>query len=264
MKRLRCLVLLTVLLLGMGDFFVGAKERVVSQGHSDAKNRGDCREQGTCSLEDGPKDSLVNTLLGLYQSAGSTAGRFLLAYTTLLEQHPLITKSVTSGIVGGLGDVTAQLLERYWKVSALNLDLGRSLTIAAEGLLISGPLLHLAYNWMDEHIDLEKVFGESDASKWMRCALQVTFDMLIMDSIFVATLMVTSAILQGRYNSVRHELRFDYLPAVRVSWLSSFSMTPLQFLNFAYIPVQFRVLITNLEDVVWNAAVSYMAHKSRR
>ena len=51
--------------------------------------------------------------------------------------------------------------------------------------------------------------------------------------------------------------------AVRVAWLASLTMSPLQFVNFGLIPLRFRVLVTNFQDVIWNASVSYMAHRSR-
>merc|ERR1719183_2027554 len=190
-------------------------------------------------------------------------------YLHFLDECPAITKSITAGVIGGVGDILAQLGE--WAVlnklqrpkgasdgQLFRLDVHRAFTIAAEGLLVSGPLLHFAYEWLDE---IFSVLGNEHDSfsphKFLTTMAQVLIDLVVMDSFFVATLMVTSAFLQGRRcHQVWHELRNEYISAVKVSWLSSLSMAPLSFLNFGYIPVQFRVLVTNFQDVVWNAAVS--------
>ena len=200
---------------------------------------------------------VTNFIVGCFDSVASM-------YTTQLDEFPLRTKSITSSLVGGFGDLLAQIFERRYRTRSSCLEFDRTFTVAVEGLLVSGPLLHYAYDWMDDYLNLAYVFGDSLEAKWFSCFLQVTFDIIVMDSIFVATLMITSALLQGRYASIRREMMFEYTPAGRVSWLSSLSMTPLQFFNFAFVPLQFRVMITNLEDVAWNAAVSHMAHKSRR
>jgi len=146
-------------------------------------------------------------------------------------------------------------------VQASSLDLHRAFTVAAEGMFLSGPVLHYAYEWMELHMSTAN--SASMPQQWLMSILQVVFDIMVLDSIFTGTLMVATAILQGRSTSILQELRTEYIPAAKVSFLSSASMAPLQFINFGYVPVQFRVLISNVQDVVWNAAVSYMAHRSR-
>ena len=141
--------------------------------------------------------------------------------------------------------------------SVRTLNLYRALTVSAEGTFVSGPLLHYAYDWLDT-----VTFGIESA--WTDTMLQVVIDILLMDSIFTATLMVTSALLQGHTVArVLTELRYDYVSADRAAWISSLAMAPLQVCNFELVPVEFGVLITNLQDIVWNAAISYMAHWKR-
>ena len=135
-----------------------------------------------------------------------------------------------------------------------------------EGLLVSGPLMHYSYAILEE---LLPIYNENDNDtsyyhSWLMTICQVILDLLIMDSIFVATLITTSALLEGRMRDIPQELRQDYTSAVKVSWFNSFCWAPVQCLSFKYIPFHYRVLAVNLQDVAWNASVSYMAHRNRK
>ena len=65
------------------------------------------------------------------------------AYTTALERQPLLAKSMTAGLVGGLGDLVAQWITRS---PGTPVDVERFLAVAFDGLLVSGPGLHLGYS----------------------------------------------------------------------------------------------------------------------
>jgi Mpv17 / PMP22 family len=196
-------------------------------------------------------------------------------YDDLLNRYPLLTKSITAATVIFCGDLVAQRVEFYWfgpksgkgKIQVrqkFRPDIYRASTLAAEGMFISGPLLHFAYNWMDEYVST--IYGP-DATVLQRTIetlIQVAIDIFVFDSVFTLTLLLTSAVLQRRTcQQIITELRTELVPAVYVSWLSAGGMAPLQFLNFGIVPVQFRVLVTNFQDVIWSATVSYMAHRSR-
>jgi hypothetical protein len=208
-------------------------------------------------------------------------------YQRLLNEFPFFTKSATAGAVSFAGDLLAQSLiggggerERYRQLdmnSHFNsIDWNRAATVAAEGLFVAGPLLHLAYDWMDQHLTFLTTTAAPDTvapksgtvgttnAEFLSSLVQVLLDIFVMDSIFAATLLLVSAILQRRTRrQIYDELRTEYLSTVVAAWGSSLLMSPVQFCNFQFVPVQFRVLITNVQDVVWNAVVSYMAHRHR-
>jgi protein Mpv17 len=197
---------------------------------------------------------------------------WLSRYHALLQEYPIVTKSLTGGVIGILGDILAQVVIEQRRIRGTpqkqrRLDLYRTLTLTIEGVFVSGPLLHYAYDWMDELVvsGLGYDADEEASATFLSSLVQVILDLVLMDSFFVATLMMTSAILQGHgRKQILHELGTEFVPAVKISWLSSFFMSPLQFFNFRYLPVEFRVLLTNLQDVVWEAVVSFMAHRGRR
>lgn len=186
------------------------------------------------------------------ESLDSILASVLQVYQRFLREYPLVTKSLTAGFVALSGDLLAQIL-----IESRRVDTHRSWTVAAEGMFVSGPLLHIAYNWLDQ-------LAFPNIADWLMVWIQVAIDIFIMDSFFTATLMVTSAILQGRSRQqILSELRHEYGHAAQAAWASSGLTAPLQWINFRYIPVEFRVLITNFQDVLWNAVVSYMAHRRR-
>jgi len=184
-------------------------------------------------------------------------------YQSILIQYPAITTSLTAGVVALAGDLLAQLVEpsmlsqKRKDEDRPKIEVRRSLTIAAEGIFVSGPFLHYAYDYMETCILSLAV------NAWIRSLFQVILDIIVLDTILTGTFMITSGLLQGRKNKIIAEMKSDYLPAVRVAWLSSLGMAPIQLVNFRFVPLRFRVLVTNFQDVLWNAAVSYMTHRSR-
>ena len=206
-------------------------------------------------------DDLTDTVAQLCSAVMS----FLSFYFGLLVRFPLLTKSMTSGIIGGAGDLLAQTVERNLQRSTKGLaepiSLRRSLCVAAEGLFVSGPLMHYTYDLMDYWIPVEAATGS--LQKWALSLLQVLLDCVVMDALFVATLMVTTAILEGKAKRIPRELRTEYLDGVKAAWASSLCFAPMQCALFRYVPISLRVLAMNVQDIVWNASVSYVAHRNR-
>ena len=197
--------------------------------------------------------------------------RSLEDYEKSLVDFPLYTKAVTSGVIGGLGDLTAQLIlpkstKRTVAMPLSHLNLFRTFTVFMEGLFFSGPLLHLGYDHF-EHL-FPTTTGTTQSSDMTQItiasALQTFLDIIVMDSILACSFMLFSGIFQGQTpKRLWYEIKRELLDTVKVSWASSALMSPLQILNFAVVPLRYRVLITNIQDIFWNAAVSWSTHKTR-
>lgn len=202
--------------------------------------------------------SFLSTALPFLPTALTFLSMILAKYENVLVQYPAVTKSITAAVVSFVGDLMAQAVENRRKAETTKrFDLYRSFSLAAEGLFISGPLLHYAYDSFEGFMTSWEI-----GNIWVESVVQTFMDIIVLDAFFTGTLMVTSAALQG--HDIFKELKNDYIPAVYVAWLSSFSMAPLQLMNFGIIPLRYRVLVTNFQDVLWNAAVSTMAHRSRQ
>lgn len=181
-------------------------------------------------------------------------------YWNLLETDPIMTKSITSFVIGGIGDLYAQFFELRFAYGR-GFDLRRTLSVAAEGLLISGPLMHFVYDWMETILPIE---GSEASVTWIHAMIHVLIDSVLLDCLFVATLMVFTGVLEGKVGVIAKELQYDFIPTLKASWMSNFFFSPLEFLLFKFVPAKLRVLAINIQDIIWNAVVSYMAHRSRK
>mmetsp|Transcript_28801 Transcript_28801/g.66898 ORF Transcript_28801/g.66898 Transcript_28801/m.66898 type:complete len:320 (-) Transcript_28801:778-1737(-) len=189
---------------------------------------------------------------------------FVPIYLKLLEYAPAITKSVTTGFMGTMGDFLAQTVEmRASRETGRSISWYRLVCVATEGMLISGPIMHYFYDFLESAIP---VAGDNSTGleKWFLTILQVLADALLMDSLLVATFMAATAIMEGEIRNLPREFREGYLSVVKASWYTSLLCAPLQCLTFRYLPIAFRVLSVNISDIVWDATVSHAAYRARK
>ena len=192
-------------------------------------------------------------------------------YLLYLETYPIITKSVTAAFIQGVGDFSSQTFERKRhssvesKVSPKRkqkYDYQRTLAISAEGIFISGPMMHLAYDFFESILPISESEG---LMGWVITFIHVAADTFIMDTFFVLSALVISGILEGMsiQKQLLPQIRNEFMATTQAAWKSSFMLCPLQFICFRFLPVSLRVMAMNLQDIVWNAVVSYMIHRRR-
>lgn len=219
-------------------------------------------------------------------------------YVKALDSHPLITKSITSGFVGMSGDILAQTLE-YKRTCYLHCDSEqrkgmnfvydkrRGFAILIDGLFVSGPIMHLGYDLFERIIPTmpntmvsagataasknNKFVGgmalehHHTSSRSLAAILHVIADSVILDSIFIASAITTSDILEGYSlkDRVIPQLKEEYFTVWKASMTASSFMAPLEFAFFRYLPVSMRVLAVSMLDVLWDGMISFMAHRNR-
>lgn len=197
-------------------------------------------------------------------------------YFLQLQAAPLITKSITSGVIGICGDYMAQVLEfklkerrrrqskkthftNWWDRLSIRgtYNKRRGLAILCDGFFISGPLMHWAYDAF-EHV--LPITGHLSA------LVHVVADWLLLDSVLVATAFVITGLLEGYgfFRDIVPQFRSDFPGALKASWTTSLTLMPLEYVCFRYLPVSFRTLAMSVTDVIWDAVVSFMAHKNRK
>uniref|UniRef100_A0A6V2E3J1 Uncharacterized protein n=1 Tax=Ditylum brightwellii TaxID=49249 RepID=A0A6V2E3J1_9STRA len=150
------------------------------------------------------------------------------------------------------------------------LDIRRTFSSIAEKIFISAPLTNCMYHILDKITPIHET--SSGMYAWIAALGHLLVDILIMDSILVFTMMVVTSMLEGRRRkglsatttTLWNDIQSNYRATVKASWISSTLMSPVQFLSFRYLPVQMRMLVVNVEDVVWDGVVSYQAHKKSR
>jgi hypothetical protein len=201
-------------------------------------------------------------------------------YMAQLSMNPILTKSVTAGVIGAIGDYMAQGLERVLEAKSAQqsttprhqlggnqnrdpvverrYDTRRGLSCLLYGLLISGPLMHLAYD------AFEAILPTAGAGGGLAAISHVLADSVFLDSIFVATTFIVTGVMEGyKWRQVWSQLKGDYVPTLKASWVTSLGLLPIEFICFRYLPVSLRVMAVNFIDVIWDTVISFMAHRSR-
>lgn len=81
------------------------------------------------------------------EKSTSVLKRLLTSYNTNLEKHPHITKIISSGIVGGLGDILIQLIKNggSWQT----LDLRRLAVFVSVAAFYIAPVINIWFNWLN-------------------------------------------------------------------------------------------------------------------
>jgi hypothetical protein len=131
------------------------------------------------------------------------------------------------------------------------------MAILVDGLFVSGPIMHWGYNAMERILP---VGGHVAAM------IHVIADSIVLDSLFVATAMIGTGLLEGYKfrKDILPQLKRDYAPTVKAGWATSVTLMPLVFVCFRFLPVTLRTVAMNLTDVVWNGIISFMAHRNRQ
>jgi len=226
--------------------------------------------------------------------------RALSTYMHFLGTHELATKCITSGIIGGAGDICAQIFEQRmakgvaggvaaFSISSLllHIDKRRVFGTFFESTFMSGPLMHYAYNYMEYLVPVHEIDGDearkknvgeheqegdttelstvssSSLKQWAAASFHVLLDIILLGPIFVLSMMSTTSFIEGKFRTLGRELMMDFGPTLWASTLASIGFIPTQLLAFRLLPLRFRLLYMNVQDIVWNAIVSFMAHRSR-
>jgi len=183
-------------------------------------------------------------------------------YLIMLSTRPIITKSLTSGGMGVIGDLIAQKFEGNFVSDRNNTSTikgRRTFALFVDGLF-SGPVMHFAYEFF------EMIIPTSGNVSSFAAISHCIADSIFLDSFFVATSFFYTGLVEGL--SVRRDiipqLRKDYIPAVKAGFLSSIGLMPLEFLIFRFLPLSIRSFAVNFLDIIWCAVISFMTHRSRQ
>lgn len=87
------------------------------------------------------------------------------AYNGALNRRPITTKSITSGVMYGLGDVFAQVGESYKYGTPLELNWKRIGVMTLFGTVVSGPMYHYWFAYLDQ-LPLRMLQMRKNRQKW--------------------------------------------------------------------------------------------------
>ncbi|CAM9564028.1 unnamed protein product [Ascophyllum nodosum] len=191
----------------------------------------------------------------------SRLGRLLLLYSDSLDKSPVITKSISSGLIGMMGDIVAQMIEWGFGDSPAPWSdrymIWRSCAVMMDGLFVNGPLLHYAYDILERYMPAgESVLG---------AVMQVGIDVFVIDPLFAFFFVWSTGLFEGLSveHDILHTLRYNFLSMVMWLVVIGLCWAPLQIYLFNRYPVQFRVLVADFIDVVWTCVTSFFSHVRR-
>eukprot|EP00123_Amoebidium_parasiticum_P021436 comp6722_c0_seq1/m.2496 comp6722_c0_seq1/g.2496 ORF comp6722_c0_seq1/g.2496 comp6722_c0_seq1/m.2496 type:complete len:247 (-) comp6722_c0_seq1:444-1184(-) len=210
-----------------------------------------------CNLTPGFKAHTLNTPTQVLcrhfsQTSTHTAERKGLAglwkrYGELLETNPFVTKGITAGIIGGVGDVCCQKLvdkvdEVNWKRTGM--------FVLINGIYVA-PTIHVWYNLIARTIGrwggMQGVFA------------QLAADQLLFAPAFISSFTALLLAVEGRAADLPGHLAQHLWSTLIANWQI---WVPANYVNFRYVPLAYRVLFGNGVSLVWNTYLSYATHKS--
>jgi protein Mpv17 len=168
------------------------------------------------------------------------------AYSASLANRPIITKSLTSGAIFALSDMTAQ------KITG-DSDRSRTITSTLVGLLYFGPALHY---WL---LMISKLIpGFSVVATLKKTLLgQSIFGPTITCVFFAATLISTSGLASG-LAQLPNKIRQDLL----VTWASGLGYWPfVDLIMYGLVPFKWIPLGYNIASFFWTIYLSIQASR---
>jgi len=198
------------------------------------------------------------TALNLVGDLGNTILDSWNSYNQALENAPLITKSITAGVILGAADLAGQALENSGKETQIDddddykndssVDLARALRFATFGLILQAPWNHFYYLLLDGALPpTEDPFTTTTGIK-------VVIDQFIQAPIFTILIFYFLGILEGKsLEAVKLQLDKDYKDTMFANWKL---WVPATAVNIAFCPPALRVLFLNCVFFFWSIFLS--------
>ncbi|XP_028767708.1 PXMP2/4 family protein 4 [Neltuma alba] len=186
-----------------------------------------------------------------FASSSSSCGclskvRFVGWYLGMIKSRPILTKSVTSGLIYTAADLSSQTIS---PPSSEPFDFVRTLRMAGYGMIILGPSLHFWFNFVSNLFPRRDLF-----STFKKMAMGQAIYGPIMTVVFFSL----NAFLQGENNTeIVARLKRDVLPTM----LNGIMYWPVcDFITFRFVPVHLQPLVSNSFSYVWTIYMTYMAN----
>ncbi|KAJ5730877.1 uncharacterized protein N7483_005385 [Penicillium malachiteum] len=164
-------------------------------------------------------------------------------YQAKLAKRPILTASLSSGILFGSGDVLAQQavdhrgLEKH--------DFARTGRMALYGGAVFGPVATAWYRILQRHIVLKSTLGTA--------AARVAADQIVFAPTQLTVFLSAMAIMEG--SDPIEKWRHSFVPSYKANLL----VWPfVQAVNFTFVPLELRVLVVNLVSLGWNCFLSLL------
>jgi hypothetical protein len=185
--------------------------------------------------------------------------QLLASYKSALRNSPLQTKALTSLVIGLLGELLGAYLRRrkflatYKFASPASaprlVDFKRLGIFGFYGLAITGPFFHWWYGSLEKFVRNQNIEGNG-----AQVATKILLDRLVMTPPFLLfTLFYMQGMLTMQPKQTVEGVKRAYPTALALNWKV---WTVAQFVNFQYVPLDYRVLFGNAVAFWWNCYLS--------
>uniref|UniRef100_A0A3P8UCJ2 Peroxisomal membrane protein 2 n=1 Tax=Amphiprion percula TaxID=161767 RepID=A0A3P8UCJ2_AMPPE len=168
--------------------------------------------------------------------------RLLQQYLVLLKKYPILTKSVTSGILSALGNLLSQTLEARKKAKngapVTEVDVAGAARYAIYGFLVTGPVSHYFYQLMEVWMP---------TTDPLCIVKRLLLDRLFFAPGFLLLFYFVMNILEAKgWQDFEKKMRGSYWTALKMNWKV---WTPFQFINVNFVPVQVRTSLPSCPQI---------------
>jgi protein Mpv17 len=187
-------------------------------------------------------------------------------YEKALQEAPLRTKILTSGTILTSADLVRQLFfeEPRQDISKpdappTNFDAERTARMALFGLTIHPLWITGWFNFIDKWQGTLPA-GASKGTVLVSSVRKMLIDQLTSSPVFVATFIGAMALMQGGFNVeyMQQKIAQDWWTTVKGAW-SFWSVGHV--VNFAFVPLHWRILYVNVLSAGWGMFLSKMQAK---
>lgn len=213
----------------------------------------------------GSGDGGDKSLSGFWAPAVTVLAKLLASYSNLLTKHPYATKIVSSGFIGGLGDVLIQLYEGRAKGDAFAFDYRRLAVFTAVTAFYIAPVIHVWFNM------LAAMPMPAGAGNVLKAALMMVADQTVGATVITVGFFYAFELSQKLFPPYSDLPLLSFLDAglkstknnLWITMVANWYCWPIiNFVNFLVVPIQFRVLFSNFAAVFWNMFLSSVANRA--
>ncbi|ORY50879.1 hypothetical protein BCR33DRAFT_712848 [Rhizoclosmatium globosum] len=207
--------------------------------------------------------------------------RAFAGYTNFVKKNPLGSQCLVAGLLWSAGDILSQsITKRHERIHAAtvaphekhdsSIDWKRVMIMSSYGFFVAGPLYTFWYKTLDKVVEplLVRAFKRSGKdvlgiSKtqmvWNVAIAKVAADNFVFEPPYLSMFFLSTHTMSGTPfpEAVAH-LKADFWPTYVTDILI---WTPIQFINFRFVPVHFQPQFVNAFNIGWNAFLSYMKHE---
>jgi protein Mpv17 len=203
--------------------------------------------------------------VGTHRFAGGGAASSDSAYGRLMGKAPLTTSGLSALALWGAGDLMAQALEQYYlqpaklkelesqEKASFSLESSRLAGCMTHGFFLGGVGGYLWYGWMDKFVT-GTVKAIPGSNKFI--AAKLLMEICVWHPVGLLGYWGIVGKFEGHSNAqIGAELRESFLPTLAGD---ASLWTPIDILNFRYVPVHLQALVINAGGLVEAVALSYI------